>query len=236
MIGEYYHKFLASALAIVLFSCTPARAAEAPCPKLDRLPLVALLLPPPCDTCAETTAELAELLKLETSRTPDQAKHAGDDHKRSIGRFLGEIGIKIGDRLPVSGPFFDCLAETVEDETRDAKAIFHRTRPYKLPDNQLHILKELKADDSFSYPSGHATYGTVVGLVLAEMIPEKREEIIRRIEDYGYSRMVAGVHFRSDVYAGQVSGAAITASLFTNEEFRMAFEQAKAEIRRVLGY
>jgi acid phosphatase (class A) len=68
------------------------------------------------------------------------------------------------------------------------------------------------------------------------MIPEKREKIVKRIEDYGFSRMVAGVHFRSDVYAGQVAGAAITTSLFRNEDFRNAFDKARAEVRKSLGY
>jgi membrane-associated phospholipid phosphatase len=52
-----------------------------------------------------------------------------------------------------------------------------RTRPYRLHENKLHTLKKLSDRDSTSYPSGHATYGTVVGLVLVEMLPEKKGEI-----------------------------------------------------------
>ncbi len=236
MNGHHHQTFLAPVLAIILFAGAPSFAEEPPCPKPDPLPISVMLLAPPCDDCEETAGELAELLKLQKLRTPDQAKHATDDSERTIGRFLDEIGIQIDDQLPVAGHLFKCIAEAAKDEIRDAKMTFHRTRPYKLPHNGLQFLKELKDDDSFSYPSGHATYGTIVGLVVAEMIPEKRGKIIKRIENYGFSRMVAGVHFRSDVYAGQVAGAAITTSLFRNEDFRNAFEKARAEVRQSLGY
>ena len=69
----------------------------------------------------------------------------------------------------------------------------HRTRPYNLP-----VLK-----DSPSYPSGHTTYGTLMGTILARMLPEKRDELYARITDYGHSRMIAGVHYRSDIDAGK---------------------------------
>ena len=48
------------------------------------------------------------------------------------------------------------------------------------------------------------------------MIPEKKEALYKRIQDYGYSRIVSGARFRSDVYAGNVAGAAIAASLLSN--------------------
>ena len=70
---------------------------------------------------------------------------------------------------------------------REAKTTFMRTRPYRLHENKLHTLKKLSDRNSTSYPSGHATYGAVVGLVLVEILPEKKEEIFKRIQDYGYS-------------------------------------------------
>ncbi len=68
------------------------------------------------------------------------------------------------------------------------------------------------------------------------MLPEKRDGIFKRIQDYGLSRRVSGVHFRGDVYAGQISGAAIATSLFENEEFRKQFSQAKGQLRKSAGY
>src|SRR5262249_4878626 len=159
-----------------------------------------------------TRAELQELVRLQESRTPDQVKHAKGDDDRTIERFLGEIGIKVETLSESASHFFDCIAHSVEQTIREAKGTFGRTRPYRLPHNKLHSLKKLSDRDSSSYPSGHATYGAAVGLVLAEMLPEKKEDIYKRIQDYGRSRLVSGAHFRSDVYAGNIAGAAIAAS------------------------
>jgi acid phosphatase (class A) len=72
-------------------------------------------------------------------------------------------------------------------------------------------------------------------MVLAEMIPEKKEALYKRIQDDGYSRIVSGAHFRSDVYAGNVAGAAIAASLLSNETFRNELNDVKSELRKAAG-
>jgi acid phosphatase (class A) len=72
-------------------------------------------------------------------------------------------------------------------------------------------------------------------MVLAEMIPEKKEALYKRIQDYGYSRIVSGAHFRSDIYAGNVAGAAIAASLLSNETFRNELNDVKGELRKAAG-
>ena len=40
-----------------------------------------------------------------------------------------------------------------------------------------------------------------------------------RMEDFGYSRLVSRVHFRSDVYAGDIAGEIVYGELLKNEEF-----------------
>jgi acid phosphatase (class A) len=224
-------------LVASILVCGSAMAAERSCPNPEPVPLSVLLLAPPCDRCNETKAELSELRALEKLLTPAQAEHAVGDYERSIERFLGESGVKMrADQLGFASDFFECINEIVGSALRDAKAKFNRTRPYKIPDNGLHVLKALRLDDSPSYPSGHAAYGTVVGLILADMVPELREQIYERIRDYGFSRLRVGVHFRSDIYAGEIAGAAITASLYRNREFQEEFERVKPGLRAALGY
>lgn len=210
---------LAFVAFLALFSLSAA-AADPSCPD-PAVPLSVLLMPPPKSDSAQTKAELQELLRLQESRTPDQAKHVRDDDHRTLERFLGGIGIKV-ESLSASA-------------NREAKNTFNRTRPYRLPHNNLHTLKKLSDRDSPSYPSAHATYGAVMGMVLAEMIPEKKEELYKRIQDYGYSRIVSGAHFRSDVYAGNVAGAAIAASLLSKEAFRNELNDVKGELRKAAG-
>jgi len=209
---------LAFVAFLALFSLSAA-AADPSCPD-PAVPLSVLLMPPPKSDSAQTKAELQELLRLQESRTPDQAKHVRDDDHRTLERFLGGIGIKV-ESLSASA-------------NREAKNTFNRTRPYRLPHNNLHTLKKLSDRDSPSYPSAHATYGAVMGMVLAEMIPEKKEELYKRIQDYGYSRIVSGA-LRGDVYAGNVAGAAIAASLLSKEAFRNELNDVKGELRKAAG-
>jgi len=211
-----------------------AAAGDPSCPD-PAVPVAAILLPPPKPDSAQTKAELQELLRLQEARTSRQVEHVkGDDH-RTVGRFLSGMGIQVEQLPPSAIRFFDCIGAAVEKSVRDAKTTFMRTRPYRLHENKLHTLKKLSDRDSTSYPSGHATYGTAVGLLLVEILPEKKEQIYKRIQDYGYSRMVSGAHFRSDIYAGNIVGSTIVMSLLNQESFRDELKQVKVELRKAVG-
>ena len=221
--------------ALLLMLAGLKAAAEPSCPD-PAVPVAALLMPPPKHDSAQTKAELQELLRLQESRTSQQVEHVRGDDRRTVERFLHGMGIKVEQLSNSTAHFFDCIGAAVEKTVREAKTTFARTRPYRLHESKLHTLKKLSDRDSTSYPSGHATYGTVVGLVVVEMLPEKKEEIYKRIQDYGYSRLVSGAHFRSDIYAGNVAGAAIAASLLNNESFRDELKQVKVELRKAAGF
>ncbi len=232
-------RFVGGTLGFLLLTVVSTCANDLPWIASTEWPVSALLLPPPCDSCKETKAELADLLELQKSRTREMAIHAQNDYERTLPRFLDdeEIGVRV-ERLSECGHcniFFEGLKQLAETAVKVAKEKFRRTRPYNLPENGLVPLKEVRPDDSSSYPSGHAAFGTLAGIVLAEMLPEKRGQIFKRIGDYCRSRLLAGVHFRSDVAAGQVVGSVIAASLFRNEAFIREFEATKADLRSALG-
>ena len=129
-----------------------------------------------CDACDETRGELAELLALQQARTSQQVEHAELDYERSIHRFLDGVGVVIKeDQLGAATQFFECVTKTVSEAVGRGKQKFNRTRPYVLSP-ELHVLKEVRPDDSSSYPSGHAAYGMAVGLLLAGMVPDMRDE------------------------------------------------------------
>jgi acid phosphatase (class A) len=200
--------------------------------------LIKLLSPPPCDDCDETKAELKELTQMQEARTPAEQEHAKADITISIPRFLEGANIKFEPAaLDKCKDFFEKLSKLTKEASDNAKKTFCRTRPSKLPGNKLQPLQspdELK--NSPSYPSGHTTYGTLMGTVLARMLPEKRDELYARIADYGHSRMIAGVHYRSDIDAGKVLGSAIAADEFAaDEDFKNKLPGATACVREALG-
>lgn len=199
-------------------------------------PLVGLLQPPPCESCEETRAELGELAALEQARTPEQSEHAAKDAERSLPRFLQGAGIAFdAEALKACDGFFLKRRKEEKAAVDAAKFTFCRLRPFLTAGNSLHPIDEAKPGDSFSYPSGHSTYGATIGFLLAEMLPEKRAALLARINDYAHSRMIAGVHFRSDVEAGKLYGAAIAGAEFARPGFEAEFQEAKACVRKAAG-
>jgi acid phosphatase (class A) len=83
-----------------------------------------------------------------------------------------------------------------------------------------------------SYPSGHASVGWAWALILAELKPQRANELLLRGREFGDSRVVCGVHYPSDVEAGRVIGAAVVARLHADAEFQAAMAEAKAELAK----
>jgi acid phosphatase (class A) len=90
------------------------------------------------------------------------------------------------------------------------------------------FLKYLKKDGS--YPSGHTTTGWVWGLILAEIAPDRIDEVLARGWAFGQSRAICNVHWQSDVTQGRLLGAAVVASLHANPDFRADLEVARKEV------
>ena len=81
-----------------------------------------------------------------------------------------------------------------------------------------------------SYPSGHSAYGWAVAMILARVAPDRAEVLMARAAEYAESRVVCGVHFPSDVVAGQVIAAAVVAHLDASSDFQADLARARAEL------
>ena len=102
------------------------------------------------------------------------------------------------------------------------KDVYKRKRPYLIDDGKICVARSDGLDTSPDYPSGHATWGWSIGLVLAELMPDRATPILARARAFGESRAVCGVHSPSAVDAGRTNGAALVATLHGNEQFRTA--------------
>jgi len=72
--------------------------------------------------------------------------------------------------------------------------------------------------------------GFAAAAVLANLMPGNAQIILARASDYVESRLICGVHYRSDVEAGQVLGAVLVAKLMTKPAFVAEVEAARAEL------
>jgi membrane-associated phospholipid phosphatase len=57
-----------------------------------------------------------------------------------------------------------------------------------------------------AYPSGHSCVSAAAGRVLTSYFPERAGELSDKVTEAGLSRIIAGIHYRFDVTAGQALG------------------------------
>ena len=230
-------KKLAFLLAALVLAASVTAQAKGPAPFADasEVNLLLLLPPPPAVDSAIAKAELDELVALQNSRTPARSDLAVADDTESVWRFAGAVGNPnfTKEKLPLVTAFFDRIAATKKAVVDPAKKVWNRPRPY-LADSRITPL--LPKDLSGAYPSGHTTVGTLMGILLSNMLPELRGPLMDRAAEFAYSRMVAGMHYASDIDGGKRAGTAIAAVLQNKPEFQKEFAAAKTELRAALGY
>ncbi len=103
------------------------------------------------------------------------------------------------------------------------KGKFRRPRPYDADPEIRPCVK--KPGGSRSYPSSHAAASSAGSCILAQMFPEKAEEISVYGSHLGELRTIVGVHYPSDVNAGQDLGTRVCQHLLQNEEFLEAMAE-----------
>ncbi|MGX5839547.1 acid phosphatase [Mesorhizobium sp. ArgA1] len=195
--------------------------------------LTMILPPPPANDSAETKAELGAVLTLQVTRTPEMVASAVADAEENVWRFADVMGPNFNkDKLPKFGAFFDRVVATEGAVVDPAKDVWKRPRPHQLSDL---VKPVVKLSSSGSWPSGHATVGTMMGIILADMVPEKRPEIMARAAQYAHNRVVGGIHYPSDVEMGRISGSVIAAVVLNRDDFKAEYDVAKAELRSDLG-
>ena len=105
----------------------------------------------------------------------------------------------------------------------------HELRPFvsgSRIDEELDSLP-LDAFDG-SFPSGHAALAELHALILSELFPEQREVILKHAEKIGKGRVILGLHYPSDVEAGQSLAIAVYSSLHMHKDFQGLLEKFKA--------
>jgi len=191
----------------------------------------ALLLPaPPSDAAPAAVEGRAELHRIAAARTPKRLAQARrDDEVEDVTALTGVLGPAFNlERLPATARLFADLRYEDNVAAKRAKAYFRRERPF-LYDRTLDVCDDAH-DVKNSYPSGHATMGYAAAAALEQLIPAKAQAVRARASDYAESRLVCGVHYRSDIDASQVLGAALVVKLLEKPDFKAEFEAARAEL------
>jgi len=199
---------------------------------------LALLPAPPAEGSAAQTVDDAafrELTKFQGTPRGDIAVQDADLSFPHAGEvFSCALGVRISAKeMPNLNML---LRRTLTDAalaTYKAKVNYQRTRPFAAfkvpsctPAEDVHLAKD------GSYPSGHTSVGWAWALVLAEVAPDHAGAILQRGRAFGQSRGICGVHWKSDIEAGRVVGAATVARLHASPVFVAQMEAAAAEIAK----
>jgi acid phosphatase (class A) len=222
-----------SLIAATLAASSAAKAGNTFYLNPAEVDLIHVLAPPPTADSPAGKADLQSVLAAVNSRTDAEIKHVQADDQKIVFRFADVMGPNFrSESLPFATKFFQHVYADGNAATVAAKAYFKRQRPFVVdPDIKIIVVQ---APD-FSYPSNHSTFAYEAGILLAAMVPEKAAAIFERADDYGHNRVIAGVHFPTDIGAGRISASVIDNALLHDAHFLTDFERAKAEVRAALG-
>jgi acid phosphatase (class A) len=186
-----------------------------------------LLAPPPLAGSAEEAADMAAVVSVRRARTQEKAAQAAAEKKLSWRSFGAAVGAGLLEgRLPKTEAFLAQVQADAEGATGRAKEYWKRPRPYTANPK----LASGKMEKTYSYPSSHSTDATVLALVLGELFPAKREELLAMSRDLGWHRVIIARHYPTDIYAGRVFGQAIVREMKANPAFQRDLAEVKKEI------
>lgn len=196
---------------------------------------------------------LAETVAINNTASPTTARAAVDDNYAIEGP---AIFTALGSRL--SPAFFAALKagqlpktsalllgeKSIAGEritTTKEKKYFQYSRPFEVAPQLIRHYGDGRADlyeavrGSGSYPSGHTTWGYTEAFLIAAMLPELGPQILARGAQYGYHRIVLGVHYPLDVIGGRMLAQATAAQLLGDPKFAALLASARTELRTVLA-
>ncbi|RIX79061.1 acid phosphatase [Acidovorax cavernicola] len=197
---------------------------------------LALLPPPPEAGSAALAADVAAFRSLTALQgTPRGALAVRDANLRfpqAASTFSCALGVQISEqRTPHLNMLLRRTLADAGGATYKAKEKYQRTRPFVMlktgsctPKEEAHLAKD------GSYPSGHSALGWAWALVLTEIAPERTDALLQRGRAFAQSRGICGVHWRSDIEAGRLIGAATVSRLHANPVFTAQMAAARQEV------
>lgn len=194
-----------------------------------------ILGPPPAP---DSRWDHADQQLVEAYQNVDEARFesAKLDEEQLYSRFEKAFGHPINSAAtPRLVHLLDRALLDVDATAAAAKSRYQRPRPYQRM--QLHRvcnkgdapIREEHPMHGASYPSGHSVHGWTVAMILSRVAPERAQALMDRAEEYEESRLICGMHFPTDIEAGQVVAAAVVTRLDTSAEFRADVAKAGKE-------
>jgi acid phosphatase (class A) len=194
-----------------------------------------ILGPPPA---VDSRWDHADQELVEAYQNVDAARFesAKLDEQQLYSRFEKAFGHPIDSgTTPLLVELLDRAIIDVDTTASAAKSYFNRPRPYqRMPLHRVCNKGDAPVPEEHpmhgaSYPSGHSVHGWTVAMILSRVAPDRTQALMDRAEEFEESRLICGMHFPTDVEAGQVVAAAVVSRLDTSKEFRADVAKARKE-------
>jgi len=200
---------------------------------------LALLPAPPAEGSAAFADDHASFVELTALQPTARGRLAVRDAAQAFPAGPNAFACALGTEISMHGtPNLAMLMRRTQGDASlapyAAKDHYRRMRPFAF----MHAPSCVPAEETSlatdgSYPSGHASVGWAWALVLAEIAPARSNAILQRGRSFSQSRAICGVHWKSDIEAGRLVGAATVARLHADPVFLAQLQAARMELSGV---
>ena len=172
----------------------------------------------------------AEKLR-DTERGAQALRDADGSVEALMDCFTPYVGITLSEKeTPNIAALISMARQTLLSESSRMKAKGFRTRPYvQLGEPTMVPEDEEALANTSSFPSASSALGWGIALILTEIAPEHQNEIMQRGYEYGYSRVIVGYHYSSDVLAGRFMATYVYTQMHNDPAFAKQMAKAKKE-------
>ncbi len=154
------------------------------------------------------------------------------DHTKVYLRWKDAFGLEITPtETPEIWKLLEASLATTDPMNHETKDFYLRQRPFERFGDDMPTDEEEKVRGRGSYLSGHCMCGWVISLVLAQVAPERANQLFICGLEYGDSRVIVGAHWQSDIDASYTAGSIGFCALQGCEEFVAQMKKAQQEYK-----
>ena len=183
-----------------------------------------IILPPPPDD-SFTRAEVDYILALKPLRLKYQ-KSIEAQITDVVHPFVDSLRLNEVQTIALQ-KFWEVLVPDITRVHMHYKAKFDRARPRQYSNK---VVPSISPPGHPAYPSGHSTDSYTLALLLAEIWPEKKTQLLSIAFQIAMNREIAGVHYRSDTAAGYLLAQQLVALLPLNPKAKASLVALKSAL------
>lgn len=217
-------------LAALMALPLPAQAEDSTPPASMALP--ALLPPPPAPGSAPDMADRQIFATTRALRDSPRWRMATEDADLAFPAMLHDFSCAAGftldaSRLPHVVAALAALQAVTKPAVKAQKEQYARPRPFE--GNTLPVCTP-STGLGYAYPSGHTVAGWTTALLLGRLLPAREDAFMQRARVFGESRVICGVHWASDVWAGYMDGSLLFERFENAPEQQALLAEARTEL------